>query len=693
MNVFSPQPPPPGRDRRDLGHGRRLRACPAFGVPRLCGEGGVRRGGCLKAELRTAAALAFAVAGLTILANHSSGQNEMAALPPSTLKKLSLEQLMDIEVTSVSRRAEKLSETASAIQVVTGEDIHRSGATSLPEALRLAPNLQVAQVDSRQWAISARGFNTTSADKLLVMIDGRTVYTPLFAGMFWDAQHVLLEDLDRIEVVSGPGGALWGANAVNGVINVISKSAKDTQGGLVTAGGGSLLQDSAAVRYGDQIGSNLFFRVYGQRFDRNSAVRPNGSDGQNAWDTTQGGFRTDWYPSDANTLTVQGDVYSGSIEQVSPGEVTMDGQNLLGRWTRTFSSESDLQVQAYFDRTWRRIPNQFAEDLKTYDLDFQHRFPLGERQSVTWGAGCRLMQDDVRNTPGLAFLPGRRDMQLFSGFVQDEIEIIPRHLSFTLGTKIEHNDYSGVEVQPSGRIAWTPDERQTVWAAASRAVRAPSRIDADLFARTPPPAGSPPGTLPGTLVSDPNFDSEKLIAFELGYRVRPADKLTLSLATFYNEYDQLRSVNGVFPAQIIANDFEGETYGVELSGNWQATDWWRMRGGYTYVQKDLRPTSAAATLSVREGNDPQNQFLLQSIVDLPAHFQFDVVARYVDTLGNPNVPSYFTCDVRVAWRYKDRLEISLVGQNLWDNQHPEFGAAASRQEIPRSIYGKVTWRF
>lgn len=630
---------------------------------------------------------------LTAFASHSFGQNEMAVLPPSTLKELTLEQLMDIDVTSVSRRPEKLSETASAIQVVTGEDIQRSGATSLPEALRLAPNLQVAQVDSRQWSISARGFNNTAANKLLVMIDGRTVYTPLFAGVFWDVQNVMLEDVDRIEVVSGPGGTLWGANAVNGVINVISKSARDTQGGLVTAGGGSFLQDFGAVRYGDQIGSNLFFRVYGQRFDRNSTVRPNGSNGQNDWDMTQGGFRTDWYPTDVNMLTVQGDAYSGSIQQVAPGHVAVDGQNLLGRWTRTFSAESDLQVQAYFDRTWRRIPNQFAEDLKTYDLDFQHHFPLGERQVVTWGAGYRLMVDDVANTPALAFLPGRRDMQLFSGFLQDEIALIPQRLSLTLGSKIEHNDYSGVEVQPSGRIAWTPDERQTIWAAVSRAVRSPSRIDADLFARIPPPTGSPPGTPPGTLAGDPNFDSETLIAYELGYRVRPTDRLTLSLATFYNVYEELRSVNGAFPAQVIANDFKGETYGVELSGNWQATDWWRLRGGYTYLHKDLRPTSAMANPSVREGNDPQQQFLLQSIVDLPAHFQFDVVARYVDTLRNPNVPSYISFDARLAWQYKDRLEISVVGQNLWDDQHPEFGAAASRQEIPRSIYGKVTWRF
>jgi len=658
-------------------------------------------------KLRTARTppLVQVVMAMIVIAGQSFAQTNQDYVAPDTLKQLTLEQLMDIDVTSVSRRSEKLSETASAIQVVTGEDIHRSGATTLPEALRLAPNLQVAQADSRQWGISARGFNNTLANKLLVMIDGRTVYTPLYAGVFWDVQNVMLEDVDRIEVVSGPGGTLWGANAVNGVINVISKSAKDTQGGLVSGGGGSFLQDFGAVRYGDQIGSNLFVRVYGQRFDHQPAVLPNGVESTNGWDMTRGGFRADWYPSAANTLTLQGDFYAGTFEQLARvpftltpvvGETKVDGQNLLGRWTRTFSDESDLTVQVYFDRTWRDIPNSstlaafpnaIAEDLKTYDLDFQHRFPWGTRQSIVWGAGYRLMQDELNNSPSLAFLPARRNLQLFSGFIQDEITIVPERVQLTLGTKIEHNDYSGVEVQPNARIAWTLDHRQTVWAAVSRAVRSPSRIDADLSALTPP------GTPPGTLIGNPNFDAETLIAYELGYRVRPVDSLTLSLATFYNDYDKLRSVNGAFPAQVIANDFEGETYGVELSGNWRATGWWRFRGGYTYLQKDLRATSPTANPSVREGNDPENQFLVQSIVDLPAHFQFDVVGRYVDTLANPNVPSYFTCDVRVAWRYKDSLEISLVGQNLWDNQHPEFGAAAARQEIPRSIYGKVTWRF
>ena len=606
-----------------------------------------------------------------------------AVTSPAELKQLSLEALMNQDVTVVARRPEKLSATPSAVQVITGEDIHRSGATSLPEALRLASNLEVAQANSHDWAISARGFNNTLANKLLVMIDGRTVYTPLDAGVFWDAQNVLLEDVDRIEVVSGPGGALWGANAVNGVINIVTKSARDTQGSLVEGGGGSLLQDFGAVRYGGSNGTNLFYRVYGQRFDRNETVFPNGKDATDSWDMSQGGFRLDWYPSEVNTLTLQGDDYSGS-EAVTGGNTFLDGQNMLGRWSHTVSDTSDLSVQAYFDRTWRKIPNSFAEDLKTYDLDFQFRFALGQRQSVTWGAGYRLMQDEVQNSGAIAFIPPNRNMQLFSGFVQDEITLVPDRLQLTLGTKLEHNDFSGFEVQPSARLAWTPAERHTIWAAVSRAVRSPSRIDSDVEVSLGPTA----------ITGDRDFASETVLAYEAGYRVRPVDRLLLSIASFYNDYRNLRSLNQLTPTNfVIGNGFNGQTWGVELSGTYQATAWWRLRGGYTYLNKALWRDRANVTPSVREGNDPQNQVLIQSILDLPAHFQFDVVGRYVDTLQNPHVPSYVSFDVRLAWRWKDHLEISVVGQNLWDNQHPEFGAVATRQEIPRSVFGKVAWWF
>jgi len=610
--------------------------------------------------------------------------------PPAELKRLSVEQLMNIEVTSVSRRSEKLAETASAIQILTGDDIRRSGAMNLADALRLSPNLQVQQINSYASVVSARGFTALFANKLLVMIDGRSVYTPLDAGVFWDAQNLLLEDLERIEIISGPGGTLWGANAVNGVINIITKSARDTQGIFLSGGGGSFLQDFGALRYGGGNGSNLFYRVYVQRFDQNSTLRPNGDDGMNSWNMTQGGFRMDYYPAEPDMLTLQGDYYSGVEYNIAgPTNSTIDGQNVLGRWTRTFSEESDLKLQLYFDRTWRHdIPSTASDELNTYDIDFQHRFPLFKSQSILWGAGYRLMQDDTHTTsPFVGFVPPERNMQLFSGFVQDEATVIPERLKLTIGTKIEHNDFSGFEVQPSGRIAWTPSERHTVWGAISRAVRAPSRIDSDYHI---------PKTPPFAIAGGPNFDSEKVIAYELGYRTQPLSKLSLSLAAFYNDYDDIYSVEQANPPApfpyTIQNGVDGQSWGVELSATAELTKWWRLRGGYTYFHKDLwNKPGHSVTDAVFDslGNDPQHQFVVQSIVDLPAGFQFDVVARYVDTLSGPHVPSYLACDVRLAWQFK-RWEISVVGQNLIDEQHPEFNSA---QQVPRSVYGKLTWRF
>jgi len=609
------------------------------------------------------------------------------------LKGKTIDELMNIDVTSVSRQPEKWFSAASAVQVITEEEIRRSGATSLPEALRLAPNLQVAQVTSSSWAISSRGFNNGLANKLLVLMDGRTLYTPLFAGVYWDVQDTLLEDIDRIEVISGPGGTLWGANAVNGVINIITKSAKDTQGTMLMAGGGTFLQDFAGARYGDKLGENVYFRLYGKYFDRNSAVFPNGQEATNDWRMGQGGFRLDWLPGNEDIVTFQGDFYNGSIEQPGSGTTGVDGQNVLGRWTHPISESSDLTVQMYWDRTFRRISGSFIEELNTYDFDFQHRFALGERHNVIWGAAYRLMPDHIANSnpSGFAFLPPNRNLQLFSGFLQDEIALVPERLRLTLGTKLEHNDYSGFEVQPSGRLAWTPDEQQTVWGAVSRAVRSPSRIDVDLFAPSTP-------SLPGGLAGGPDFVSETVIAYELGYRVRPLDRLALSVAGFYNDYTDIRSLatnsasNNAF---VFRNDNRAEIRGVELSGTYDLTSWWRIRAGYTFLNKDvsIKPGGSDANRGRAEGNDPEHQVIWQSMIALPFHLEFDSNFRYVDSLPSPSVPSYFTFDLRLAWRPIHNLELSIVGQNLAEDQHPEFGAALTRQEIPRSVYGKVVWRF
>ncbi len=633
----------------------------------------------------------FTAFALVIFASASFAQTQEDPPSSSPLKKLNVEELMNIEVTSVSRRPEKLSETASAIQVITQDDIHRSGATSLPEALRLASNLEVAQVSSRQWAISARGLNSTTANELLVLIDGRSLYSPLFSGVFWDVQDTLLEDIDRIEVISGPGATLWGANAVNGVINITTKSAKDTQGVFLEGGGGTELRDFGGVRYGGALAPNLYFRVYGKYFDRDSTVLPTGRDATNSSRMGQGGFRLDWDGSANNLLTLQGDLYDGRIAQPSRDDLILSGRNVLGRWSHTFSEDSDLKLQVYYDQTHRRMPGSIAESLDTYDVDFQHRFPLGERHDVVWGLGYRLINDNVGNPPTVALLPPRVSRQWFSGFVQDEIALVKDRLHLTLGTKIEHNDYTGVEIQPSARLAWRLSPQQTVWAAISRAVRTPSRIDHDFFAPR-----NPPFTL---LTGGHGFDSEELLAYELGYRVQPHERLSLSAAAFYNAYDNLRSIERVNPSKVlpfmIANGQKGESYGTELTATYNVTDWWRLRTGYTELHVHIRPKPGSTDTSHgrNESHDPSHQVSLHSSLDLPGQVEFDAAFRYVSRIANQRVPDYSELDVRLAWQPIPTLEFSLVGQNLLHGQHVEFGSPTTRQEIERGMYGKIVWRF
>jgi iron complex outermembrane receptor protein len=623
--------------------------------------------------------------GLRALAGSFESESPPTLGTPQALKKLSLEELMDLEVTSVSKRPEKLSETASAIQVVTGEDIRRSGATSLVEALQLAPNVRVAQLNSYGWVVTTRGFSGLFANKLLVMIDGRTVYTPLFAGVLWDVQNPLLEDIDRIEVVSGPGGTLWGANAVNGVINVVTRSARDTQGLYVGGAAGSQLENWGGVRYGGQAGRNLYYRVYLQRTERDSSLLPGGADATDDWEIAQGGLRMDWYPNGADTWTFQGDAYGGT-EHTRPAASKLDGGNAMGRWTRTLSPDSEFSVQAFFDRTWRRdVPSTLTDKLQTYDLDFQHRFVPAARHELVWGGDYRLMQSEVLNsTSFVGFVPPSRRMELFSGFVQDEIVLVPDRWRFIAGTKLEHNVFSGFEIQPNVRLAWSPGEDATVWAAVSRAVRSPSRIDVDYHIPAFDIAPGSPGVDGG-----PDFGSEHMIAWELGARWKTADRLTLSVSAFFNRYDDLYSVEALpgTPTYQIQNGTEGDSSGLELAGTWQATPWWRLRGGYTYFHKALHSKPGRTFDSSSLGNDPPHQAVLQSMLSLPGGLECDVVARYTDALPNPAIPAFTTFDVRLAWAWNE-TEFSVVGQNLGDDRHQEFGD----QLIPRGVFGRIVWR-
>ncbi|HSK75271.1 MAG TPA: TonB-dependent receptor [Thermoanaerobaculia bacterium] len=625
------------------------------------------------------------------LAPPAAAQEE--AVPPAELKKLSIEELMEIDVTSVSRRSERLSRAAAAVTVITGEDIRRSGATTLVEALRLINSVQMAQADARTWATTTRGFNITTANKLLVLIDGRSVYTPLFSGVFWDVQHVFLEDVDRIEIIRGPGATLWGANAVNGVINVITKSARATEGGVAKAGGGEGMERAfGGARYGGRIGERTYYRAYADTFYRDALELANGESAEDPLRLGQVGFRVDGDASSRDAFTVQGDFYQGSGGRLVRDDVEMDGGNLLGRWTRSLSEESNLELQVYWDRTHRDIPGTFEEDLDTWDVDFQHQFPLAERHRIVWGLGYRFFSSDVVNSREVAWVPEDRDQALFSAFVQDEISLHRDELRLTIGSKLENNESTGLEVQPSVRMAWTPTDRRTLWAAISRAVRTPTRIDEDV--RFLLPDGSV------LLAGNRDFDSEKLLAYELGYRILLRPELLLDVATFYNVYDDLRSqerpADGSPIPITLANELEAETWGAEVRLNYEAAPWWRIHAAYAWFEKDLEldPGSTDPTGGRPEGNDPEGRALLRSSFDLPGNVQVDGQLRYVSRLPSPVVPAYTELDLRIGWSPIPRLDLSLLGRNLLHASHPEFGAPSPlREEVRRSVYGRVTWRF
>jgi len=627
--------------------------------------------------------------GLLSFPETGFAQQPDSTLSPDSLKKLSIEQLMSLQVTSVSKRPELLSHTASAVQVITQDDIRRSGASSLPEALRLAANLHVAQVDSRQWAISARGFTSTTANKLLVLIDGRTVYTPLFSGVFWDVQEVPLTDLDRIEVISGPGSTLWGANAVNGVINVITKAAKDTPGLLLSGGGGTEQQGFGTARYGGALGAAVRYRIYGRGFGRDATTLANGQTSGDDWHMGQGGFRLDWDRSSASRLSLQGDLYKSEIGQLTGGDIRTSGGNVVAKWSHTISERSSFTAQVYYDRTHRDIPATFGEDLDIYDVDLHHRTRLGARHEVVWGLGYRLINDHVTNSASLAFLPAHVARQWLTGFFQDEIALVPDRLHLTLGTKIEDNDYTGFEIQPSGRLNWGLGPAGTLWAAVSRAVRTPSRIDRELFAPSQPPY---------LLAGGPDFQSEEVLAYELGYR-HQRGALALSLATFYTRYHGLRSLEQTNPPQptplVISNGQDGESFGVEATAQYRPSSRWRLSAGLTELRVHIWPNPGSTDQSrgASESHSPDRQFFLHSSVDLPRHWRLDAGFRAIDDIANQQVPAYAELNVKLTWQPVPSVDLALVGQNLLHRRHAEFGAAATRKAVERGVYGTVEWRY
>jgi iron complex outermembrane receptor protein len=646
-----------------------------------------------------------------IFLNDVSASASEAAASPDALKSLSLEELMDIQVTSVSRHAKKLSETASAIQVITSEDIRRSGASSLPEALRLADNLDVAQKNSHDWAITARGFNTALANKLLVMIDGRTVYTPLFSGVFWDIQNYLLKDIDRIEVISGPGGTLWGANAVNGVINIITKNARDTQGLYAEAGAGTQPQNFGGARYGAAIAPDVYMRVYGESFNRADEMKVSGSSATDSWRQKQAGFRVDAAASPRDNLTLQGDFYGGDEGLVAGGAADVHGGNILGRWSRVVSDHADMSLQMYYDSTHLSEPvpafvlnsvefaraGTLTDDLDTFDLDFQHRSRVDPRNEIVWGLGYRHTRDVVGNAPALAFLPPLLNQNLFSAFVQDEMALQDGVL-FTFGTKLEHNDYTGVEIEPSARLQWNLAGNQSLWAAVSRAVRTPSRIDRDLSE----PA---PSQVLVILKGSSSFISESVVARELGYRAEFGPKVAMSISAFYNDYNDVRSTT-VTPGTVLPfffqNNLQGEAHGVELSIDYRASDWWRLHAGYDPLKENIRlkPGQHDINDARNETADPSQRWTLRSSMDLPHRVELDAALRRTSARNINSGPTigvvsgYNELNVRLGWYATQRLELSVVGQNLLHNHHVEYGFPNPDQvQIDRSVFGKVAWHF
>lgn len=633
---------------------------------------------------------------------------------------LEFEQLANIKVTSVARTESTVQQSPAAVFVITQEDIRRSGATSIPEALRMAPGMNVARQNGHTWAISVRGFNSVTANKLLVLMDGRSVYSPISSGVSWEAQDTMLEDIDRIEVIRGAAGTLWGANAVNGVINIITKSARDTQGWLVSGGGGTEETAFTSVRYGTKIGEHAFFRLFGKFYDRDDQsgqfARTTGgalvsSQSADASAQARGGFRLDWEPPGQNEMTLQGELFSGSADNLTiPGRSAARlkigddrkfGGFVLGRWTHIFSPESEWKLQTYFDRSEDETLGVGSSQASTVDVDFQHRLPIGERQEVTWGAGYRWVQDANQNLGVLTFAPADRNYQLLSAFVQDTFTLVPDQLKLTLGSKFEHNDFSGSEVQPSARLLWTPHAQHTVWAAVSRAVRTPFRSDQDIRFDV---ATSGAGAVFLNDIGNPGFKSEELLAYELGYRIQPHALFTLDLALFYNDYDRLRTfetIPAVPPgASTITpdNQAKGQTYGGEATATWQATERWRLQANYSMLQMNVyrKPGSTDTSAAPAEGQSPQQQIGVRSLWDVTRHWQLDGGVRYVDALPALKVPSYYTADVRVGWRPGRAWELSVVAQSLFDNRRPEFlnsNPFFSVTEVQHSVYGKVTWRF
>ena len=628
--------------------------------------------------------LAFGAAAAPASGAHAQSLND--------LQTMSIADLANVDVSSVSKTSESLSDAPAAIFVISHDDIARSGATSIPEMLRLAPNLQVAQLSGGKYVITARGFSGNSSaqnfsDKLLVLIDGRSVYSPLFSGVYWDLQDVLPEDIDRIEVISGPGATLWGANAVNGVINIVTRKSSETQGALLTVGGGNQEQ-SASFRYGGRVGQALTWRIYAKGFIDDDTVTASGAKAHDNWSKPQGGFRMDWAPPGGDVVTLQGDAYEGTDAQDGAPDEDITGRNILARWTHPGAGGSSLQVQAYYDGMGR-LTEQNGGDFRvdTYDIDVQDSFNLGRRNQVVLGGGFRSANYLIHGAGALDFSPNSGALNLANVFVQDSLSVTGT-VKLILGLKVEDDPYSGVSVLPNARLSWKPAPSTLLWVAGSRAIRSPTPFDRDVVESV---GGSP------FLIGGPDFQPEKLDAFEAGARVQPSSRLSFSVSGFYNDYDDLRSVGpkpGGFLPLRWGNAVEGETYGVEAWGEFKAASWWRLSAGFNLLYEHLRVTPGQVDLLgvSQEGDDPEHQAQVRSSMNLGDKVTLDADLRYVGALPDPHVPAYVELGGRLAWNVTDHVQLSLAGLNLLHDHHQERPAAVANA-VPRSVFAELRLHF
>jgi iron complex outermembrane recepter protein len=650
---------------------------------------------------------------LILAAASPAAAEPAAAAGPRDLTELSLAELASVKVTTVEKKPETLEHTPAAISVITGDEIEASGATTVPALLRRAPGVHVARLDASQWAIGIRGFTNTVARAQLALMDGRSLYTPLFAGTYWDVQNPFLEDLDRIEVVRGPGGRLWGANAVTGVVNIITKHSRDTQGGLVVFGGGDQERGFGRARFGGRLGADATFRVYGSYFNR-AGEQPE-ADRYDGWDMFQGGFRADWAPRASDTFTFQADAYSGQAGRrttfatfTAPFVTTvvddagLDGGNLRARWSRSFSESRELTVQAYYDRTSRRELN-FAEDRDTVDVEGQYRLAPHARGEIVAGLGYRISDGRTTSVPTVAFVPADRTDHIYSGFIEGTLHVVPERLRLVLGTKVERNDYSELEVQPGARLMLKAGAGHSFWAAATRAVRTPTRFDRDLVLNV---NAAPGQAVFVRILGEDTFETERAFVYEAGYRGRFLERLSLDVAGFYNRYPNLVSYEAGAPFAesgrlvvplVTANGSRAKVGGAEVALDVRPVDRWLLRGAYAFLNMQVESPDAGA--SDVEDSSPRHQVLLSSTTSLPGRVVVAALFRWVARLPTQALPAYSELDVRLRWRATDHVDVAVAGANLLHETHREFGSGAlgargaQPQTIRRSLHAQAVLRW